>query len=310
MPQTIKLKRSAIDGNVPTVTQLSLGEFAINTTDGKIFLKKKDALNVEFIIEVQANAVGSSTSFNTLATTPTSAVEGDFWYNTSDNTLYIYNGSDWAAIGGDNAQSTTRTSTSDPTTRTDGTTLQVGDTYWNTNDSDLYLYNGSDWITVAPKSAAPSVPHLGNNTTDPSARPSGSALSAGDMYWNTADSEMRVYTGISGNLWTEQQKIQASDAQSDDLFSASVSISGDGDTAIVGAITEDPSGINNAGSAYIFTRSGGVWTEQQKIKASDAQAYDEFGTSVSISGDGDTAIVGAYGEGTGGTRAGAAYVFV
>ena len=202
MPQTIKLKRSAIAGQVPTITQLELGEIAINTTDGKIFLKKKDALNVESIIEVQANAVGTAPSFGSSTTAPTSAVEGDFWYNTSDNTLYIYNGSDWAAIGGDGAQSFVTTNTVDPTTRTDGTALQSGDTYWNTNDSDLYLYNGSDWVTVAPAAPAVSIPHLGHDTSNPTTRPSGDALNIGDVYWNTADSEMRVYTGTAGNLWT------------------------------------------------------------------------------------------------------------
>ena len=52
------------------------------------------------------------------------------------------------------------------------------------------------------------------------------------------------------------------------------------------------------------------WTataQQAKIQASDAQASDEFGYSVAI--DGDTIVAGAYKEDTGGTDAGAAYVF-
>ena len=92
---------------------------------------------------------------------------------------------------------------------------------------------------------------------------------------------------------TQQDKLLASDAQSSDVFGYSVSISGDGDTAIVGAYLEDEGG-STAGAAYVFTRSGGTWTEQQKITASDAEAGDEFGRAVSISGDGNTAIVGAY----------------
>jgi len=108
----------------------------------------------------------------------------------------------------------------------------------------------------------------------------------------------------SGSTWTEQQKIQASDAQAGDYFGQSVSIYGD--TAIVGANYED-TGASDAGAAYIFTRSGSTWTEQQKIQASDAQASDSFGQSVSIHGD--TAIVGAYIEDTGAANAGAAYIF-
>ena len=117
----------------------------------------------------------------------------------------------------------------------------------------------------------------------------------------------------SGTTWTQQQKIQASDKQADDYFGTSVSISSDGNTAIVGAYGEDTgatsAGATSAGAAYIFTWSGTTWTQQQKIQASDKQASDFFGFSVSISEDGNTAIVGAYGEDTGGSDAGAAYIF-
>ena len=42
MAQTIKLKRSASTGNVPTAAQIDLGELAINTTDGRVYMKKGD----------------------------------------------------------------------------------------------------------------------------------------------------------------------------------------------------------------------------------------------------------------------------
>ena len=63
------------------------------------------------------------------------------------------------------------------------------------------------------------------------------------------------------------------------------------------------------GSAYIFTRSGSTWTQQAKIVASDGANNDYFGYSVSISSDGKTAIVGAYGDDDRGTDAGSAYIF-
>jgi len=108
----------------------------------------------------------------------------------------------------------------------------------------------------------------------------------------------------SGTTWTQQQKIQASDKEASDLFGHSVSI--DGDTVVVGANYEDTGGVNT-GAAYIFTRDGTTWTQQQKIQASDIEAGDNFGNSVSISGD--TVVVGAPYEDTGGSAAGAAYVF-
>ncbi|HYE16445.1 MAG TPA: hypothetical protein VD968_18545, partial [Pyrinomonadaceae bacterium] len=103
----------------------------------------------------------------------------------------------------------------------------------------------------------------------------------------------------------EQQRLQASDAAVNDQFGYSVALSGD--TAVVGARFDDHPGKTDAGSAYVFVRSGGVWTEQAKLQASDADAHDFFGHSVAL--EGDTAIVGAYADDTGKTDAGSAYVF-
>ena len=80
-----------------------------------------------------------------------------------------------------------------------------------------------------------------------------------------------------------------------------------GHHTVVGARSEDVGG-SDAGAAYIFRRTGtNSWDGGMKSVASDAQAGDWFGYSVAISGD--YAIVGATGEGTGGSNAGAAYIF-
>ena len=80
-----------------------------------------------------------------------------------------------------------------------------------------------------------------------------------------------------------------------------------GDTAVVGAEGDDDNGAYS-GSAYVFVRSGSVWTEEAKLTASDGAAVDYFGVSVSVSGD--TAVVGAWsGDGIV-ADSGSAYVFV
>ena len=108
--------------------------------------------------------------------------------------------------------------------------------------------------------------------------------------------------------WGQVKKLTASDAQADDRFGQSVTISGD--TTVVGAGGEDAVG-SSAGAAYVFQRDqGGAdnWGEVKKLTASDAQPGDEFGVGgVAVSGD--TAIVGAFREDSGGSNAGAAYVF-
>ena len=111
----------------------------------------------------------------------------------------------------------------------------------------------------------------------------------------------------SGTSWTKQAVLTASDAKLQDEFGCSVSLSGD--IAVVGARWDDHAGGTNAGSAYVFVRSGTSWTEQAKLTASDAAAGDEFGIFVSLSGD--TALVGVpFDDHAGGTDAGSAYVFV
>jgi len=103
---------------------------------------------------------------------------------------------------------------------------------------------------------------------------------------------------------TQDAILKASDAAAEDQFAWAVSISGN--TILVGAFGDD----SNAGSAYVFMKPGGGWvdaTEDQKLTASDAAAGDEFGDSVSISGN--TAIIGAHFNDDGGNDSGSAYIF-
>ncbi len=107
-----------------------------------------------------------------------------------------------------------------------------------------------------------------------------------------------VFTG-SGASWSQQAKLNGSDAVAVDLFGCSVSVNGD--TAVVGATQKS----SNAGACYVYTRSGTVWSWQQKLTAGDSAIGDYFGNAVSVSGD--TAVIGANSKDT---YKGAAYVFV
>jgi uncharacterized protein (DUF2345 family) len=93
-------------------------------------------------------------------------------------------------------------------------------------------------------------------------------------------------------------ELLASDAWPGDEFGWSVSISGT--TAVVGA----PYADSYTGAAYVYSETGGVWTQEAELTASDGQVSDKFGWSVNISGD--TVVVGAPGHYYG---LGAAYVF-
>jgi hypothetical protein len=122
--------------------------------------------------------------------------------------------------------------------------------------------------------------------------------------------------------FAQQAYLKASNAGGGDWFGTSVALSGD--TLVVGAPFEDSSAsgdetdnsADQTGAAYVFTRSGGVWSQQAYLKARNAERGDLFGRSLAISGD--TLVVGAWGEASsasGGETdnsaedAGAVYVF-
>ena len=83
-----------------------------------------------------------------------------------------------------------------------------------------------------------------------------------------------------------------------------MALSTDGNTAVVGGDTDN----GNSGAAWVFTRSGGTWSQQgPKLTPSDATSAARFGSSVALSGDGNTALIG--GDRDGAMAAGAAWVF-
>lgn len=93
-----------------------------------------------------------------------------------------------------------------------------------------------------------------------------------------------------GEIWTEIQKLVASDPGGFDEFGSSIAWTGD--TAVIGVRWDDIAGLVDAGSAYVFTFADGVWSEQQKLTASDGALSDNFGYSVAVWED--TALIGAY----------------
>jgi hypothetical protein len=104
----------------------------------------------------------------------------------------------------------------------------------------------------------------------------------------------------------DQQRIIASDGAADDYFGEAVAL--DGDTLVVGVKSDDIGANNAQGSAYIFTRSGATWTQQQKLIAADGEAPDMFGSAVALNGD--TLVIGACGDKIGANEAqGSIYVF-
>jgi FG-GAP repeat/Divergent InlB B-repeat domain len=186
----------------------------------------------------------------------------------------------------------------------------------NTESGDFFGYSvaiSGETIVVAAYLEDGNAVGVNGNQTSNGAAESGAAY---------------IFVRSTGN-WSQQAYLKASNTESSDSFGYSVAISGE--TIVVGAVREDSvaAGINGnqadnsatqSGAAYVFVRSGGTWSQQAYLKASNTELGDFFGYSVAISGE--TIVVGANQEASnavgvngnqadnGATQSGAAYAFV
>jgi hypothetical protein len=104
--------------------------------------------------------------------------------------------------------------------------------------------------------------------------------------------------------WSQQAKLLANDKADFDHFGGSVVLSRGGDAAFIGTYgVGKREGVTGNGAAYIFTHSMGNWTQQKKLLANDKTANNNFGWSMALSGDGNTMLIGSWGNST-------VYVFV
>ncbi len=124
------------------------------------------------------------------------------------------------------------------------------------------------------------------------------------------DTELAAYGAAyvfvrTGNTWTQQAMLQHAVGWTSDNYGLAVAI--DGETLVVSTGRHDVGTKQNQGAAWVYTRSGGTWTERAKLTASDAASFDEFGCSVDI--DGDTIVVGSFAPIGANDYQGAAYIF-
>ena len=113
-----------------------------------------------------------------------------------------------------------------------------------------------------------------------------------------------VYVLTESNLWIEQAKLVAADAVGLAHQGSAVSLSADGNTALVGGYKDN----SEIGATWVYVRNNGKWTEQAKLVGTDVLGMTaNQGYSVALSADGNTAVVGGYGDNS---FAGATWVFI
>ena len=167
----------------------------------------------------------------------------------------------------------------------------------------VFHYDGKDWIEEnrLMTSDGNTGDFLGHN------------ISINDQYAlisASGDDDYGSYSGSAyiyhrdGDRWVEQAKLTASDAQENDYFGNAVALYED--FAFVGAYHEDELGYRS-GAVYVFAKVGNQWIEQQKLTNWEGKASTILGISISVCDS--LALIGAVGESTNGSSAGAVYVY-
>jgi hypothetical protein len=173
----------------------------------------------------------------------------------------------------------------------------------------VFVRSGSNWSQQATLTAADGA---ARDDFGYSVAISGNSVLIGsyldDLGANSAQGSAYVFTR-TGSSWAQQLQLTDPAGEAFDQFGIAVALSGD--VALIGASFDDPGGVQDQGSALLFTRVDATWLvgSDAKLTPADRQDFDGIGSAVAISGD--TAIIGApFSDVNGGFDLGAAYVYV
>ncbi|MBZ5589738.1 MAG: hypothetical protein LAO05_14365 [Acidobacteriia bacterium] len=192
----------------------------------------------------------------------------------------------------------------------DGNTVIVGGPDDNDSGFDgvgaawVYTRDGGVWSQQGSKLVGTNAVGYPEQGISVGISADGNTAIVGGPWDNSATGAAWVFTR-SGGAWSQQgSKLVGTGAVGMALQGQSVSISADGNTAIVGGSDDNSA----AGAAWVFTRSGGVWSQQgSKLVGTGAVGASQQGRSVAISADGETAVVGGLEDNS---LVGAAWVFM
>jgi hypothetical protein len=229
------------------------------------------------------------------------AAAGAAWVYTRSGSVWTQQGSKLVGTGAvGNAGQALSVALSD-----DGNTAIVGGPWDNRRAGAVWLYTRSRgaWTQQGSKLVGTGAVGSAWQGVSVALSADGNTAIVGGSGDNSDTGAVWVYTR-SGGVWTPQgSKLVGTGAVGNAGQGRSVSLSDDGNTAIVGGITDD----GGTGAAWIYTRSGGVWTQQgSKLVGTGAVGNAGQGLSVSLSGDGNTGIVGGSEDNSG---TGAAWLY-
>ncbi len=306
------LSSTAISPTGPTLTQNADGTFSITSAAAGTYTFNYTATGKQQAV-MASDGVANDHFGRIVAISGDTAVVGSPLHqvgsNVQEGAAYVFtrSGTTWTQQQELTAADGATTDSFGNTVSISGDTIVVG-AYNHPGNGRAYVYtrSGTTWSQQQELTAADGV---AGDVFGWSVSVSGDTILVGvynhKVGSNAQQGSAYVFTR-SGTTWSQQQELTAADGVANDFFGASVSVSGD--TALVGAYLHQVGNNAAQGSAYVFTRSGTTWTQQQELTAADGAANDAFGNAVALSGD--TILVGVPTHQVGTNAAqGAAYVY-
>jgi hypothetical protein len=191
----------------------------------------------------------------------------------------------------------------------DGNTALLGGYSDNVNTGAVWLFNrsGVTWTQKGSKLIGTGANGKANQGASVALSADGITAMVGGSQDSTGFGAAWVFT-LSAGTWSQQGgKLVGTGGKGSPQQGFSVALSADGNTALVGGIN-DTTGSSTKGAVWAYTRSAGVWTQQgTKLLGPGAVGGSKLGSSISLSADGNTAIVGGYADNT---NTGASWVYI
>jgi len=136
----------------------------------------------------------------------------------------------------------------------------------------------------------------------------------GQQIGDNSNGALYVFVNTNGT-WSQQAYIKSSNVRVNDQFGMRLAVSRDGNVLAASSMLQGGGGrgananqqdfsAEESGAVYVFTRAGTTWTQRAYLKSPNSDAYDEFGSGVAMSGDGNTLAIAAFGEDGGSSGAG------
>jgi antibiotic biosynthesis monooxygenase (ABM) superfamily enzyme len=224
---------------------------------------------------------------------------GAAWIYTRSGATWSQEGAKLVGTGGGNFTSSQAVNNSrqgfSVSISADGNTAIVGGYSDNSNRGAVWFFtrSGTTWSQQGNKLVGTGATGFAQQGYSVSISADGNTAIVGGFFDNSSKGAAWIYTR-SGSTWTQQgNKLVGTGATGNASQGHSVSLSADGNTAIVGGISDN----SGKGAAWIYTRSGSTWTQQgAKLVGTGAIGNANQGRSVSLSADGTTAVVGGTGD--------------